>query len=155
MNSVSRRRWGVPPRQIAPVALVLGLAIAGFFVARMLGERDARRESERRSEVAAAQIRGRVQQGASLVESLRRFMAGVDRSGITNQAFASNASRWLSPAGFPAAAWVEQVPASRRAAYERQLGHPMVTQDRRGRIVAVGSRGDARLGHPSDGSARD
>src|SRR3954452_21229740 len=107
-------------RQIAPVGLVLALTVAGFIVARMLGERDARRDSEHRAEVAAAQIRGRFEQGASLAESLRRFMVGVAGRGVTSEDCASNSSRWLSPAGFPAAAWVEQVPAFRRAAYERR-----------------------------------
>lgn len=128
------------PRQILTVALVLGLTVAGFFGARLLGERDARRDSEHRAEVAAAQIRERVEQGSSLAESLRRFMASVAGTRVTSEEFQSNASRWLSPAGFPAAAWVEQVPASRRAAYERRIGHPIVTRDRRLRIVPVGSR---------------
>jgi PAS domain S-box-containing protein len=132
--------WSVRTRQIAPVALVLGLTIAGFFGARLLGERDARRNSERRAEVAAAQIHGRVQQGAALAESLRRFMASPAETGVTDEAFESNASRWLSPAGFPAAAWVERVPATRREQYERRLGHPIVTRDRRRRIVPAGSR---------------
>jgi PAS domain S-box-containing protein len=127
-------------RQIAPVALILGLTVAGFFGARLLGERDARRESEHRAEVAAAQIRGRVEQGASLVDRLRRFMVGVAGRGVTSKEFASNAARWLSPVGFPAAAWVEEVSASRRATYERRIGHRIVTQDRRGRIEPVGSR---------------
>jgi PAS domain S-box-containing protein len=129
----------VRPRQIAPVALVLGLAVAGFFGARALGERDARRDSEHRAEVAAAQIRGRVEQGASLVDGLRRFMVGVAGRGVTSKEFASNSSRWLSPAGFPAAAWVEQVSASRRATYESRIGHRIVAQDRRGRTQPVGS----------------
>jgi len=137
---VSRKYWGLRPRQITPVALMLALTIACFLGARLLGERGARRDSERRAEVAAAQIRGRVEQAASLTESLRRFMVGVAGRGVTNQEFESNASRWLSPAGLPAAAWVEQVPASRRATYERQIGHPVVTRDRRGRIASVGSR---------------
>jgi PAS domain S-box-containing protein len=137
---VSRKRWGVPPRQIAPVALVLGLTLAGFVVAHLLGARDARRESEHRAEVAAAQIRARVEQGVSLAESLRRFMVGVPGNGVTSADFASNASRWLSPAGFPAAAWVEAVPASQRATYERRIGHPIVTQDQGGRVAPVGSR---------------
>jgi len=128
----------VRPRQIAPVALIIGLTVAGFLGSRFLGERDARRESEHRAEVAAAQIHGRVDEGASLAESLRRFM--VAGSGVTSEAFASNASRWLSPAGFPAAAWVEVVPGSRRAAYERRMGQPIVTRDPGGRIAPVGAR---------------
>jgi PAS domain S-box-containing protein len=134
------KRWGLRPRQIAPVVLVLGLTVAGFFGARLLGERDARRDSEHRADVAAAEVRGRVDQGASLAESLRRYMVSVPGIGVTSQDFEGNASRWLSPAGFPAAGWVERVPASRRAAYERRIGHPIVTRDRRGRIVPVGSR---------------
>jgi PAS domain S-box-containing protein len=130
----------VRPRQIAPVALILGLTLAGFSGARLLGARDAQRDSERRAEVAAAQIRARVEQGASLAESLRLFMVGAAGSGVTSQEFESNASRWLSPAGFPAAAWVERVPASRRAAYERRIGQPIVARDRRGRIARAGSR---------------
>jgi PAS domain S-box-containing protein len=127
-------------RQIAPVALIIGLAVAGLFGARTLGEHEARRDSQRRADVAAAQVRGRVEQGASLTESLRRFMVGTAGTGVTSQAFESNASRWLSPAGFPAAAWVERVPALRRAAYELRIGHPIVARDRRGRITLVGSR---------------
>jgi hypothetical protein len=130
----------VRARQIAPVALVLGLIVAAFFGTRLLGERDARLVSEHRAEVAAAQIRGRVEQGSSLAESLSRFMMSVAGSRVTSGEFESNASRWLSPAGFPAAAWVEQVPAPQRAAYERRTGNPIVTIDRRLRIVPVGSR---------------
>jgi PAS domain S-box-containing protein len=120
--------------------LVLGLTIVAFFGARLLGERDARRDSERRAEVAAAQIQGRVAQGAALAESLRRFMESGAGTAVTSEEFESNASRWLSPAGLPAAAWVQRIPASRRAQYERRLGHPIVTRDRRRRIVPVGSR---------------
>jgi PAS domain S-box-containing protein len=120
--------------------LVIGLTIAGFFGARLLGQRDARRDSMHRAEVAAAQIRGRVEQGTSVAESLRRFMVGVAGSGVTRDEFARNASRWLSPAGFPAAAWVELVLASGRAVYERRVGHPIVTRDQRGRIAPAGPR---------------
>ncbi|MFJ2832308.1 PAS domain S-box protein [Streptomyces sp. NPDC087263] len=126
------------PRQILTVAMVLGLTVAGFFGARMLGERDAQRDSHHRAELAAAQIRERVEQGSSLAESLRRFMASVAGTQITGGEFESNASRWLGPAGFPTAAWVEEVPAARRAAYERRIGHPIVTRDPRLRIVPVG-----------------
>jgi PAS domain S-box-containing protein len=127
----------VRPRQIAPVALVLGLTIAGFVGTRLDGEHDARRESEHRLEVAAAQIRDRIAQATSLTESLRRFMLDASGTGLTSDQFARNASRWLSPGGFPAAGLVEQVPDARRAAYERRIGQPIVTRDDRRR---VGSR---------------
>ena len=128
------------PREIAPAALIIVLAIAGFFGARLLGERDARRGSERRAAVAAAQIRARVQEGTVLAESLRMSMAGAAGNGITSREFETNAARWLSPAGFSAAAWVERVPASQRAAYERRTGNAIVMRDRQGRIAPGGSR---------------
>jgi hypothetical protein len=121
--------------------LIVSAIVAAFVVSvdrQRAAARDARRDSEHRGEVAAAQIQGRVEEGASLAESLRRFMAAG--SAVTSQEFESNASRWLGPAGFPAAAWVQQVPASGRAAYERRIGQPIVTRDRGGRIAPVGSR---------------
>ena len=127
-------------RQIAPVGLVLGLTLAGFLGARALGERDARHDSERRADVAAAEIRGHVVQGAALAESLRRFMVSVADGGVTKEQFEGIASSWLSPAGLAGAAWIEQVPASRRATYERRIGRPIVTRDRRGTVAPVPPR---------------
>jgi PAS domain S-box-containing protein len=127
-------------RQIAPVALVLALTVAGFIVARLVTEREARSDSEHRAEVAAAQMGGRVAQAASLTESLGQYMLNASGTGVTSDQFARNALRWLSPAGFPAAAWVERVPDSRRAAYERRIGQPIVTPDERLEVVPTGSR---------------
>jgi PAS domain S-box-containing protein len=122
------------------VALVLALTVAGFFAARLIGQREAHADSQHRAEVAAAQIRGRAEQGTSQAESLRRLMVGVAGSGVTADEFSTDAARWLSPAGFPAAAWAEQVPASQRAAYERRTARLIVTRDQHGQITPVGSR---------------
>jgi PAS domain S-box-containing protein len=130
----------IPLRRIAPVAVVLALTIAGFLTASLVGKRDARRDSAHRAEVAAAQIRGRIADAASLSASLGRYMASVEGTGITNEEFADTASRWLSPAGFPAAGWVEEVRAPDRAAYEKRTGNPIVMRDQRRRIVSAGSR---------------
>jgi PAS domain S-box-containing protein len=127
-------------RQIAPLVLALAVTVVGFFGARLDGQRDARRESEHRAEIAATEIRGRIDQGGALADSLRRFMAGAVRGRVTNEQFASNASRWLSPVDLTAAAWIEQVPSSGRAAYERRLGGPVVVADRQGRIARAGPR---------------
>src|SRR5262245_31681357 len=127
-------------RQIAPVGLVVGLTVAGFLGARALVEHDARRDSEHRAEVAAAQIRGRLDEGVSLAESLRRYMVGAGGSGVSSDTFSANASRWLSPAGFPAAAWVEQIRAADRAAYERRLGGPILARDAQGRTAPAPAR---------------
>jgi hypothetical protein len=115
-------------RNIAAVALVLGLTVTAFILARAVTERDARRDSERRVEVAAAQIRGRIEQATSLTESLSRYMSDAGGTGITNDQFQRTTLRWLSPAGFPAAAWGERLQATGRAAYEG-TGQPIVTPD--------------------------
>jgi PAS domain S-box-containing protein len=130
----------VRPRQIAAITLVLVLTVAGFIVARVVTERAARHDSEHSAEVAAAQIRGRVAQAASLTQSLSQYMLNASGTGVTSDQFARNALRWLTPAGFPAAAWVEQVSDSRRAGYERRLGQPVVTPDERHEIVPAGAR---------------
>jgi PAS domain S-box-containing protein len=127
-------------RRVAPVVLVLGLAVAGFFGTRLHGEHDARLDSERQAEVAAVQIRGRVEQGASLAESLRQLIESMTGSQFPGVEFRSNASRWLIPAGFSAAAWVERVPAPQRAAYQRRAGNPIVTRDRHFAMVPAGPR---------------
>ena len=80
------------PRQIATVALVLALTVAAFFGTRLFGERDARLNSEYRAEVAAAQIRGRVEQGSFLAESLAQFMLSVAGSRDAGEEFESNGS---------------------------------------------------------------
>ena len=128
------------PRYIARVALFLALTVVGSIIARVLAERDLRRDSDRRAEVAAVQIHGRIAQAASLTESLRRFMLDARSTGVTSDQFAKNALRWLGPARFSAAAWVEQVPDSRRAAYERRIGQAIVTPDARYGVVPLGSR---------------
>jgi PAS domain S-box-containing protein len=122
------------------VALVIAATVAGIVGARLLGQRDARRESEQRAEVAAAQVGARVQQAASLLDGLRRYMVGVAGPGVTSRDFTGNTSRWLNPPGFPAAAWVEKVPAAQRADYERRIGGPIVAQDRSGGVVPAASR---------------
>jgi PAS domain S-box-containing protein len=127
------------PRHIAAVALVLGLTVAGFIVARVDAERDARHESERRVEIAAAQIRSRVEVATSLTESLSRFMVDEGARGVTSGQFTRNALRWLSPADLPAAAWAEEVGAADRAAYERRIGRPIVAPDERRKAVPPGS----------------
>jgi PAS domain S-box-containing protein len=127
-------------RQIAPIALVLGLTITGFIIARVSAVHGARRDAERRAEVATAQIRDRITQAVSLTESLRRFMVSSGGTGVTAAQFSSNAFWWLSPADLSAAAWVQPVPASRRAAYERQIGEPIVSPDDQYSVVPTGSR---------------
>ena len=127
-------------RQFAAVLLVLVLTAAGFVGTRALSARDARRSSEQRVEVAVAQIRARIDQGAALVESLRGFMGGAPAGSMSNDRFSRTVGRWLRPSGFWAAAWVEQVPHARRAAYERGLRSPIVTRDTRGRGVPAALR---------------
>src|SRR5579862_5224022 len=130
----------VRSRQIAPIALVLGLTVAGFVIARVSAEHSARRDDEHRAELAAAQIRGRVAQAVSLTESLRRFMVDTGGTGVTSAQFARNAFWWLSPAGFPAAAWAEPVSDRQRTAYEDASGEPIVSPNTQYSPLPSGSR---------------
>src|SRR5256714_9578326 len=116
--------WPLRARQIAPIALVLGLTVAGFIVARVMAEHGARRDAERRAEVATARISGRVTQAVSLTESLRRFMGDAGGTGGTSAQFATKALGGLSPAGLPAAAWIERGPPPRGAAHPPRAGQP-------------------------------
>jgi PAS domain S-box-containing protein len=132
--------WDVRLRQIAPALMIIGVTVAVFFGARFLQERDAGRESLRRINVVQRNFGERIALAASLTESLRRFMVAGGNTPLTSRAFKDNASRWLRPPGFPAAAWVERVPASGRAEYERRAGHPIVDRDRHGGIAHAGAR---------------
>src|SRR3954454_31908 len=105
------------------------MTVTAVIVARSLTDRDARRDSERRVEVAAAQIRDRIEQATSLTESLRLYMLDAGGTGVTSDQFTRNALRWLTPAELPAAAWAEQVQAADRPAYERRTGQPIVLPD--------------------------
>jgi PAS domain S-box-containing protein len=105
------------------------VAIAGSMLARGLAGRDARRDSDRRVELATALIGSRIGEATSLATSLRRFISTEGAAGVTNDQFERIALRWLSPAEVPAAAWVEEIPAGERAGYERRLGHVIVTPE--------------------------
>src|SRR3954467_1328141 len=105
------------------------MTVTAVIVARSLTDRDARRDSERRVEVAAAQIRDRIEQATSLTQSLRLYMLDAGGTGVTSDQFTRNALRWLTPAELPAAAWAERVQAADRPAYERRTGQPIVFPD--------------------------
>jgi PAS domain S-box-containing protein len=131
-------------RVIAPIALILGLTIAGFITARVVTEHAARRDSEHRAEFAAAQVFSRVTQGVALTASLSSLMDEARRTGVTSEQFHRNAFLLLSPSGFlspnTGAAWLERVPASRRAAYEQQIGRPIVSPDAQHSRAPAGRR---------------
>jgi PAS domain S-box-containing protein len=126
-------------RQIAPVTLVLAITIAGFVGARALGEREARHGSEHRAELAATQIHSSLNQAADLVEGFRRLLVGHVGGRVTSGQFADLGASVLRAVDLSAAAWVEQVPAAGRAAYEHRVGR-IVAQTASGRIAPAGPR---------------
>jgi PAS domain S-box-containing protein len=97
-------------RLLGPMLLVLAVTVGGFLVTRIDVKRDARRADGNRADIAAAEVRNGIEQAATLVESLRRFMLGHVTASVTNTQFSDIGARWLSPVGLPAAAWVRQVP---------------------------------------------
>jgi PAS domain S-box-containing protein len=129
-------------RLIAPIALILGLTVAGFITARVVTEHAARRDGENRAKFAATQVFSRVTQAVALTESLSSLMDDARGTGVTQAQFHRDAFLLMSSAGFlspnAGAAWVERVPASQRAAYERQIGRPIVSPN--AQDSAAGSR---------------
>jgi PAS domain S-box-containing protein len=113
-------------RQFGPVGALLVLSIAGFFLARALGESNARRDSDHRAQIAAVRVRDSLTQATTLVDGLQGLLVS-EPTPLTPAEFAQVGALWLAPSGLPAAAWVERVPASARAAYERRIHHPIVT----------------------------
>jgi signal transduction histidine kinase len=134
------KRIAVNARLIVPVAVVLGLTVAGCLGARAFGQRDARRASSYRVTLAAMEVRDNVEHGADVTESIGRFLVEHVSASVTNQQFAEVASRWNKPAGLEAAAWVERVPASERATYEGTAGRRIMTTSRSGGFAAAGAR---------------
>ena len=128
------------PRQIASVALVLTLVVAGFVVARLVTERDARRDSEHSAELRRRRFAAASRMQRRSPRACASSCSTCSGTGVTSAESAQNALRRLSPAGFPAAAWVERVPDSRRAAYERRIGQRIVTPDESRSVVPVRSR---------------
>jgi PAS domain S-box-containing protein len=119
---------------------VLALTAVGFFVARALGELDVRRDATHRADIAATQVRDRIAQAATLVDGVRRFLAGQAGPGVTKEQFADIGARWLGPVGLPAAAWAERVSADQRTSYERRTGGWILAPDASGGLVRAGPR---------------
>ena len=118
---------------------MLVLSIVGFFLARALGESNARRDSEHRAEIAAVRVRDSVTQATTLVDGVRGLLVS-EPTPLTPAEFVQVGALWLAPSGLPAAAWVERVPASGRAAYERRIHHPIVTPFSTGAPPPVGRK---------------
>jgi PAS domain S-box-containing protein len=127
-------------RQLAPIVLVLGLTVGGFFVSRAHGEQDARHDSAHRAEIAATEVRDRVAQAATLVDGVRRFLAGHISPGVTTEQFGDIGERWLGPVGVPAAAWVQRVSDYERPGYEQRTGHRIVEPTQSGGVRPPGPR---------------
>ena len=126
-------------RQFGPVGALLVLSIVGFFLARALGESNARRDSDHRAEIAAVRVRDSVTQASTLVDGVRGLLVS-EPTPLTPAEFVQVGALWLAPSGLPAAAWVERVPASERAAYEQRIHHPIVTPFSTGAPPPVGRK---------------
>ena len=118
---------------------MLVLSVVGFFFARALSASNARRDSDHRADLAAVRVRDRVQQAMTLVDGVRRLFAS-EPTPLTPGQFVQVGALWLGPSGLPGAGWVERVPAAARAAYERRIGHRIVTPSATGALHPVGPR---------------
>ena len=127
-------------RQLGPVGVVLVLTAVGFFVTRAHNESDARHDSFHSADIAATRVRDQVAQASTLVDGVRRFLAAPDGAETTAAQFADIGGRWLGPVGLPAAAWIERVPGSERAGYERRTGRLIVVPTSSGGIRSADLR---------------
>jgi hypothetical protein len=143
-------RLAVVRRQMASVAVLVAPVDAGFVGARALRDDQPVASPSSVPVLGAAEIPERLAQGSLLGDGRRLLTIGTGGSRVTPGEFPMRAARWLAPGGFPAVAWVERVPMSDRAAYERRLGRPVAREDREGKAAVVGaptSGPRARIGY--------
>jgi hypothetical protein len=143
-------RLAVVRRQMASVAVLVAPVDAGFVGARALRDDQPVASLSSVPVLRAADIPERLAQGSLLADGRLLLTIGTGGSRVTRGEFPMRAARWLAPGGFPAVAWVERVPMSDRAAYERRLGRPVAREDREGKAAVVGaptSGPRARIGY--------
>jgi PAS domain S-box-containing protein len=110
-------RWTVP------LLVVLGVSIAGFVVAKAVGDHDRDVAANRRAELESVRSRALLGRARGYVAGLAAVLSAQP---VADERRFSGLVLATSPTiGLPDALWVERVPAFRRRAYERRLGAPI------------------------------
>ncbi len=114
------------------------MSVAGFVVTTTSIQRDRRAQESRRAQVERVRTQGILSGARAYVAGLGNVLAGEPER--SQRRFAQLQVGTASGLGLTDAFWVERVPASRRAAYERRLGAP---------ITRVAAGGDVRPAPPA------
>jgi PAS domain S-box-containing protein len=128
------------PARLALPALIVLLGVAGYLVmaATIRGDRDA--AAERRAQVESVRAEGVLGRARAYVVGLGSVLAGERVA--SQRRFSQLAGSTAGSVGLVDALWVEPVPGSDRARYERRLGAPITRLTRSGgyeRAPAAGS----------------
>lgn len=109
--------------RLAPLVLVVALSMTGYLVTSSSVRNDRDRATARRAQLESVRTRGLLNSARAYVVGLGNALAGEPAP--ANHRFAQLQGTAAGSIGLTDALWVERVPASRRAAYERRLGAPI------------------------------
>src|SRR3954447_26761761 len=125
MDGVSRHSWirSVRSSSVTLLALIVLLGVGGFLLTSTTIRHDRDTAAERRARVEAVHAQEVLGRARAYVAGLSDVLAGEPRAGPAR--FARWARATSASVGLNDVLWVERVPASGRARYERQQGVPI------------------------------
>jgi PAS domain S-box-containing protein len=126
LRSLGSLRAAVP-------ALIVVLSVAGYLVTHAAVRHDRESAAARHAEVETVRTRGALGRARAYVAGLGSALAGEPRPQARR--FAQLQGGAAGSIGLTDALWVERVPASGRAAYERRIGAPIARRTPSGRSV--------------------
>jgi PAS domain S-box-containing protein len=122
LGSVVSRSWlrSAGPARLALPALVVALSVAGYLVTSRSVRHDRDAAAAQRVQNESVRTQGVLNTARAYVVGLGNALAGESRPDARR--FAQLQGSAAGSVGLTDALWVEQVPAVRRAAYERRIG---------------------------------
>jgi len=116
-------RWAAWARRAAPLAVIVGIAVAGGVATTHAVDTDRDRADQRRAELTARDVR-------SALDRVRTFAVGLGSAlqgepVPSRRRFGELVGSATGTVGLTVALWVEQVPARDRRAYERRIRGPI------------------------------
>jgi PAS domain S-box-containing protein len=128
-------RWAAWARRAAPLAVIVGIGVAGGVATTHAVDTDRHRAAQRRAELTAREVRSALDRVRSFAVGLGGALKGEPTS--SSPRFAELVGSATGTVGLTTALWVEEVPARNRRAYERRIGGPITALS--GQQLARGS----------------
>jgi PAS domain S-box-containing protein len=113
----------VGPLRLGPTLLVLLLGVAGYAVAHRVEENDRAADAMRSAQVGSVDVQGALADTRAYVASLGSVLEDEPVRG--QRRFVNLARGTAGSVGLLDALWIQSVPQSARADYERRLGAPI------------------------------